>query len=154
MTFHDDEHRINNTGWIRNGDETEKWNEKQNHRGDAERFSIYLFSIRNEAMSRIYACKNWEDSANIWLMHTIQTVISVDSTVLLLSTKTKQENQRNEASRLSENASKKSSALSHIRYGEVSLQIEFATLPPKNHNLFVKEEWKGNGNNKENAVTG
>ena len=67
MTFHDDEHRINNTGWIRNGDETEEWNKKQNHRGDAERFSIYIFSIRNEAMSRIYACKNWEDSANIWL---------------------------------------------------------------------------------------
>ena len=35
-------------------------------------------------------------------MHTIQTVMSKDSTVLLLSTKTKQENQRNEASRLSE----------------------------------------------------
>jgi hypothetical protein len=73
-------------------------------------------------------------------MHTIQTDMSVDSTVLLLSTKTKQENQRNEASRLFENASKKSSALSHTKYGEVSLQIEFATLPPKNHNLFVKEE--------------
>ncbi len=40
-------------------------------------------------------------------MHTIQTVMSVDSTVLLLSTKTKQENQRNEASRLSENALKR-----------------------------------------------
>jgi hypothetical protein len=36
-------------------------------------------------------------------MHTIQTVMSVDSTVLLLSTKARQENQRNEASRLSEN---------------------------------------------------
>jgi len=60
-------------------------------------------------------------------MHTIQTVMSMDSTVLLLSTKTKQENQRNEASR----PLKKSSALSHIKYGEVSLQIEFATLPPK-----------------------
>ncbi len=49
---------------------------------------------------------------------------------------------------------KKSSALSHIKYGEVSLQIEFATLPPKNHNLLVKEEWKGNWKNKENAATG
>ncbi len=87
MTFHDDEHRINNTGWTRNGDETEEWNEKQNQRGVAECFSIYIFSIRNEAMSWIYACKNWEDSANTWLMHTIQTVMSVDSTVLLLSKK-------------------------------------------------------------------
>ncbi len=32
MTFHDDEHRINNTGWIWNGNGTEEWNEKQNHR--------------------------------------------------------------------------------------------------------------------------
>ena len=107
MTFHDDEHRINNTGWIWNGDETEGWNEKQNHREDAERFSIYIFSIRNEAMSRILRLQNWEDSANIRLMLTIQTVMSVDSTVLLLSAKTKQENQRNEASRVSENVLKR-----------------------------------------------
>ena len=87
-------------------------------------------------------------------MLTIQTVMSVDSTVLLLSTKTKQGNQRNEVSCLSENASKKSSALSHIKYGEVSLQIEFATLPPKNHDLFVKEERKENWKNNEDVVTG
>ena len=41
-----------------------------------------------------------------------------------------------------------------MEYEEVSLQIEFATLPPKNHDLFVKEEWKGNWKNKENAATG
>ena len=82
-------------------------------------------------------------------MLTIQTVMSVGSTVLLLSAKTKQENQCNEASRLSENVLKKSSALSHMKYGEVSLQIEFATLPPKNHNLFVKLERKRNWRNKE-----
>jgi len=39
---------------------------------------------------------------------------------------------------------KKSSALSHVKYEEVSLQIEFATLPPKNHDLFVRQERKGN----------
>jgi hypothetical protein len=71
--------------------------------------------------------QNWEDSANIWQMCTIHTVMSTDSTVLLLFTKTKQENQCNEASR----PLKKSSALFHIKYGKVSLQIEFATLPPK-----------------------
>jgi hypothetical protein len=38
MTFHDDEHRINNTGWIRNGNETEEWSQKQNHGGDADVF--------------------------------------------------------------------------------------------------------------------
>ncbi len=40
-------------------------------------------------------------------MLTIQTVMSVGYTVLLLSAKTKQENQRNEASRLSENVLKR-----------------------------------------------
>jgi hypothetical protein len=38
--------------------------------------------------------------------------------------------------------------------GEVSLRIEFATLPPKNHDLFVKQERKGNWKDKENAATG
>ncbi len=42
---------------MRNGDETEEWNEKQNHREVAKRFSIYIFLIRNEAMSRICAFK-------------------------------------------------------------------------------------------------
>ena len=67
-------------------------------------------------------------------MLTIQTVMSVGYTVLLLSAKTRQENQCN--------VLKKSSALSHAKCGEVSLQIEFATLPPKNHDLFVKQERK------------
>jgi hypothetical protein len=34
---------------------------------------------------------------------------------------------------------KELSIISH-KGGEVSLQIEFATLPPKNHDLFVKQE--------------
>ncbi len=38
MAFQDDEHRINNTGWIRNGDEMEGWIKKQNHGENAERF--------------------------------------------------------------------------------------------------------------------
>jgi hypothetical protein len=65
----------------------------------------------------------------------------VGYTVLLLSAKTRQENQCN--------VLKKSSALSHIKCEEVSLQIEFTTLLPKNHNLFVKLERKGNWRNKE-----
>ena len=52
--------------------------------------------------------------------------------------KTRQGNQRNEASCLRK-CIKKSSALSiRLECEEVSLQIEFTTLPPKNHNLFVK----------------
>ena len=87
-------------------------------------------------------------------MLTIQTVMSVGYTVLLLSAKTKQENQRNEASRLSENVLKRAQRYLTQKCGEVSLQIEFATLPPKNHDLFVKQERKGNWENKQNAATG
>ena len=72
----------------------------------------------------------------------------VGYTILHLSAKTRQKKQRNEASRLRK-CIKKSSALSHVKCEEVSLQIEFTTLPPKNHNLFVKLERKGNGRNKE-----
>ena len=45
--FYDDEHKINNTEWIWNGDEREGWNEAK-PKGNAERFSIYIFSITNE----------------------------------------------------------------------------------------------------------
>ncbi len=59
-------------------------------------------------------------------------------TILLLTAKQSRENQCKEASRLKK-MYQKSSALS-IRFEceKDSLQIEFTTLPPKNHNLFMK----------------
>jgi hypothetical protein len=75
----------------------------------------------------------------------IQTVMPVGYTILLLSAKTRQENQRNEASRLRK-CIKKSCVITRMECKEVSLQIEFTTLPAKNHNLFVKtgtkREWE------------
>ena len=65
-------------------------------------------------------------------MCTIHAVMSTDSTVLLLLTKTKQKNQRNEASR----SLKRAQRYLNIKYGEVSLQFEFATLPPKPQPLY------------------
>ncbi len=90
------------------------------------------------------ALQNWEDSANVWQMHTIQTVMSTDSTVLLLSAKTKQENQCNEASRLSENVSKMSSALSHKNMEKSPCKLNLLHCR-QNHDLFVKENEKGIG---------
>jgi hypothetical protein len=52
--------------------------------------------------------------------------------------KTMQGNQRNEASRLKKMYQKSSALSICFECDEVSLQIEFTTLPPKNHNLFVK----------------
>jgi hypothetical protein len=67
----------------------------------------------------------------------IQTVMPVGYTILLLSAK--QSREINAMRRVVSEMYQKSSALS-IRFEceEVSLQIEFTTLPPKNHNLFVK----------------
>ena len=49
-----------------------------------------------------------------------------------LRTKTRQENQCNEASR----PLKRAQRCLYIKYGEVSLQYEFATLPPKPQPLY------------------
>ncbi len=65
-------------------------------------------------------------------MCTIHTVMSTDSTALLLSMKTKQKNQCNEASR----PLKRAQRYLNMKYGEVSLQFEFATLPPKPQPLY------------------
>jgi hypothetical protein len=45
---------------------------------------------------------------------------------------------------VSENASKELSVIICLECKEVSLQIEFTTLPPKNHNLFVRN-WNNKG---------
>jgi hypothetical protein len=96
-----------------------------------------------EAMSRIYACKTERNLQIFWLVLAIQTVMPVGYTILLLSAKQRME--INAMRRVVSEMYQKSSALS-IRFEceEVSLQIEFTTLPPKNHNLFVKVERKGN----------
>ena len=146
MTFHYDEHRINNTGWIRNGDETEGWNEKQNHRENAERFSIYIFCIRNEAMSRICACKT-EKNLQIfgWCLQFKQSCLRATLSYFCLW---KQGRKINAMRRVVfENALKRAQRYLTQKCGEVSLQIEFATLPPKTTTSL----W--NGNEKETGKT-
>jgi hypothetical protein len=64
-----------------------------------------------EAMSRICACKTERNLQIYWVVLAIQTVMPVGYTILLLSAKTRQENQGNEASR-PRKCIKKSSALS------------------------------------------
>jgi hypothetical protein len=68
----------------------------------------------------------------------IQTVMPVGYTILLLSAKQSRKNQCNEASRLKKMYQKSSALSICFECEEVSLQMEFTTLPPKNHNLFVK----------------
>ena len=154
MTFHDDEHRINNTGWIRNGDETEGWNEKQNHRENAERFSIYIFLHQKWKQCLEFALAKLRRICKYfgWCLQFKQSCLRATLSYFCLQEQGRKINTMRRV--FFEKCIKKSSALSHTKNGEVSLQIEFATLPPKNHDLFVKQERIGNWNNKENAATG
>ncbi len=153
MTFHDDEHRINNTGWIRNGDETEGWNEKQNHRGMLNVFqSTFSRSEMKLCLEFTLAklrglCKCLADACN-----SNSHVCGLHCLTFVCENKAGKSMQWGESS--FRKCIKKELSVISQKYGEVSLQIEFATLPPKNHDLFVKEEWKGNWKNNENAATG
>ncbi len=99
--FHIDDHRINNTGWMMKW----RWN------GGVERkakllgecwtfFNLHFPAPVMEAMSRICACKT-EKNLQIfgWCLQFKQSCLWA-TLILILSAKTKQENQRNEASRL------------------------------------------------------
>jgi hypothetical protein len=57
MTFHDDEHRINNTGRIWNGDETEGWNESKTMEGMLNVFQSTFSRSGKKKISRICTCK-------------------------------------------------------------------------------------------------
>ncbi len=53
-----------------------------------------------------------------------------------------------------ENVLKRAQHYSRVECEEVSLQIEFTTLPPKNHNLFVKIGTKKELEKQGDAATG
>ncbi len=57
MTFRDDEHRINITGGIWNGDETEGWNESKTMEGMLNVFQSTFSRSGMKQISRICACK-------------------------------------------------------------------------------------------------
>ena len=153
-SFYIDEHRLNNIGWMMKW----QWN------GGVERkanpllrecwtFLIYIFlhqqwkqclefvlaKLREICKYLVGACNS--NSHARGLHH------------LTFVCKTKQGNQRNEASRLRK-CIKKISASIRLECEEVPLQIEFTTLPPKNHNLFVKLGTKRELEKKGIAATG
>jgi hypothetical protein len=95
-----------------------------------------------KAMSRICACKT-ERNLQIfgWCLQFKQSCLWATLSFCL-----QKQGMENNAMRrvFSENASKELSVIIRLECEEVSLQIEFTTLPPKNDNLFVKLERKGN----------
>jgi hypothetical protein len=90
-----------------------------------------------KAMSRICACKT-ERNLQIfgWCLQFKQSCPWATLSYFCLQ---KQGRENNAIRRVvSENASKELSVIIRLECEEVSLQIEFTTLTPKNHNLFVK----------------
>ena len=150
MTFHDDEHRINNTGWIRNGDEMEGWNEKQNHRENAERFSIYIFLHQQWKQCLEFAlaklrriCKYLAGACN---SNSHARGLATLSYFCLQNQGRKISTMRRV---ISEYVLKRAQHYPRVECEEVSLQIEFATLPPKTTTSLWKLEQIGRASCRE-----
>ncbi len=100
-------------------------------------FNLHFPAPAMKAMSRICACKT-EKNPQIfgWCLQFKQSCLWA---TLSYFCKRKQGRKVNARRRVVfRKCIKKSSALSHEKCEEVSLLIEFTTLPPKNHNLFVQ----------------
>ena len=130
-------HKINNTGWIWNGDEREGWNEAK-PKGNAERFFNLHFLDQKWSKDLEFAlaklrglCKYL---ANVYNSHS--HVYGLHR--LILCTKSKAE----KSMQWGESSFKRAQRYLNIKYGEVSLQFEFTTLPPKPQPLY-ETKWKG-----------
>ena len=130
-------HKINNTGWIWSGDEREGWNEAK-PKGNAERFFNLHFLDQKWSKDLEFAlaklrglCKYL---ANVYNSHS--HVYGLHR--LILCTKSKAE----KSMQWGESSFKRAQRYLNIKYGEVSLQFEFTTLPPKPQPLY-ETKWKG-----------
>ena len=118
MTFHDDEHKINNTGWIWNGDETEGWNEAK-PKGNAERFFNLHFLDQKWSKDLEFALAKLRG-----LCKYLASVYNSHSHVyglhrLILCTKSKAE----KSMQWGESSFKRAQRYLDIKHGEVSLQF-------------------------------
>ena len=146
MTFHEDEHKINNTGWIWNGDETEGWNEAK-PKGNAERFFNLHFLDQKWSKDLEFALAKLRG-----LCKYLASVHNSHSHVyglhrLILCTKTKQENQCNEASRLL----KELSVIS-TQNMEKSPSNWIYYIAAKTTTSFMKRNERENKKTEENAI--
>ncbi len=131
------EHKMNNTGWIWNGDEREGWNEAK-PKGNAERFFNLHFLDQKWSKDLEFAlaklrglCKYL---ANVYKTHS--HVYGLHCFVLCTKSKAEKSMQWGESS------FKRAQRCLNIKYGEVSLQFESTTLSPKPQPLY-ETKWKG-----------
>ena len=138
MTFHEDEHKINNTGWIWNGDETEGWNEAK-PKGNAERFfNLHFLDQKRSKDLEFCACKTERT-----LQISSKCVQITQSCLRTPPSYFVHENKAERSMQWGESSFKRAQRYLNIKYGEVSLQFEFTTLPPKPQPLYELKKWKG-----------
>ena len=137
MIFHDGEHKINNTEWIWNGDERERWNEAK-PKGNADRFSNLHFLDQKWSKDLEFCTCKTERTLQI-SGKCVQFTQSCLRTPLL-NLHTKQSRKINAMGRVV--FLKRAQLCLDIKYGEVSLRYEFATLPPKT-TTSLWDEMKG-----------
>ena len=131
------EHKINNTGWIWNGDEREGWNEAK-PKGNAERFFNLHFLDQKWSKDLEFALAKLRGLCK-YLANAYKTYSPVYGPHrLILCMKSKAE----KSMQWGESSFKRAQRYLNIKYGEVSLQFEFTTLPPKPQPLH-ETKWKG-----------
>jgi hypothetical protein len=95
--------------------------------------------------------QNREKFANIWLVLTIQIVMPMGFTILLLYAENKAKNQCNGASRFKEKCLRKAQHYqSSLKEEKALCKLNSLLLPPKNHNLFCEIGSKRGREKKEN----
>ena len=130
------EHKINNTGWIWNGDEREGWNEAK-PKGNAERFfNLHFLDQKWSKDLEFCTCKTERT-----LQISGKCVQNIQSCLRTPPSYFKHENKAEKSMQWGESSFKRAQRYLNIKYGEVSLQIEFTTLPPKPQPLY-EMRWK------------
>ncbi len=107
-------------------------------------FNLHFPAPVMEAMSRISVCKT-EKNLQIfgWCLQFKQSCLRATLSYFCLRKQGRKVNAMRRV--VFEKCIKKSSALSHVKCEEVSLQIEFATLPPKSTTSLWNRNEKGIG---------
>ncbi len=106
-------------------------------------FDLHFPTPAVEAISRIYACKTERNLQMFgWYLQFKQSCPWATLSYFCLQRHGREINAMRQV--VSENASKELALSIRLECEEVSLQIEFTTLPPKNHNFFVKN-WNEKG---------
>ena len=135
MTFH--EHRINNTGWVWNGDERERSGTEQNRKECSTFLNLRFLDQKwskdlESALAKLRGlCKYLANAYK-----TYSPVYGLHRLILCMKSKAEKSMQWGESS------FKRAQRYLNIKYGEVSLQFEFTTLPPKPQPLY-ETKWKG-----------